>query len=176
MTKPRTMISLLRLDDDVLSAMIWEGIMISDTTYPAKYEVQPYHNILHGSVFECGSLLGFIGGTSDSATLAESKFESSPTEFTLEEWNSPEDNKYEWQLKRKIHWGGVKWLNACHTTDGSDSCCAGEATFTCESKDIEEIENGDIIKIGETEKFPTLELRRIIAEIMADTYCPEKYL
>lgn len=140
-----------------------KGTVVDPMMFGALAEA-PYHNVLEGKLFECCDLLEWIGGTYDSKGLKASRFENSPTEFTVEHWTAKEDNLYEWQLKSKTHWSGVKWLDAAHTTDGGDRMCAGIATFVCEKKEVEEIEDGPIVKIPEKEKYPQFELKRILQQ------------
>ena len=79
-------------------------------------------------------------------------------------------------MKRKTIWEGVKWLDAAHTGDGGDRMCAGIATFVCDKKTVQEVENGEIIKVPENIKHPYFELRRIIQQNMAGPKHPANYL
>lgn len=150
----------------ILNANIYEGYKVVDPMMFSALEEAPYHNVLEGSLFQCCDLLLWIGGTFDSKTLKEHKFENSPTEFTIETWKAKEDNLNEWQLKLKTIWRGVRWLDAAHTGDGGDRACAGIATFVCDEKREVEVENGEIVNVQG--KYPNQELRRLLQKTLPD--------
>lgn len=150
----------------ILNANIYEGYKVVDPMMYSPLAEAPYHNVLEGSLFQCCDLLTWIAGTYDSKQLKEHNHENQPTEFTIETWKAKEDNLYEWQLKYKTIWKGVKWLDAAHTGDGGDRACAGIATFVCDEKREVEVENGEIVNVPG--KHPSIELRRILQKGLPD--------
>jgi len=156
----------------LLNANVYEGYKVKNPMMFSSLEEAPYHNVLEGSLFQCCDLLSWIAGTYDSKQLKEHNHKNQPTEFTIETWIA-KDN--EWQLKYKTHWSGVKWLDAAHTGDGGDRACAGIATFTCESKVVEEIQDGPIVNL-EQSKHSYIDLRRVLLEQMAGPKHPASYM
>ena len=160
----------------ILNADIYEGYKVVDPLMFAPLVEAPYHNVLEGRLFQCCDLLSWIAGTYDSKELKEHNHKNQPTEFVIETWVANENDRYEWQLKRKTFWEGVKWLDAAHTGDGGDRACAGIATFVCDKKTVQEVENGEIVKVPEKEKYPEMGLRRILQQNMAGPKHPASYL
>lgn len=162
----------------LLNATIKEGFRVIDPIGFPLLEEAPYHNVLQGNVFQCCDLLSFIAGTFDSKelkSLNENK-KRTATEFVIETWTLVDDeNPCEWQLTKKTFWNGVKWLDAAHTTDGGDRCCAGVATFTCTEKIEQLIEAGEVVVVPETE-YPHIRLRDVLKENMAGPKHPASYL
>jgi hypothetical protein len=132
-------------------------------------------NVLKGRLFQCCDLLSWIAGTFDSQDLRNQVPNLPPTKFTIETWKAKEDNQYEWQLKSYTLFEGVKWLDAAHTTDGGDRACAGMATFTFEKKTVTDID-GDILKVPEAARYPSIELRRVLLEKLDGPKHPASYL
>jgi len=160
----------------LLHADIFEGVRVDDPRMFSALEPAPYYNVLKGHLFECCDLLSFVAGTYGGQDLRKGpEHYISPKEFTIEIWECQESNEYEWQLKRHITYEGVKWLDAAHTGDGGDRCCAGIATFTCEKKTVEEVENGEITVIP-NDKHPTVDLRRILQQQMDGPKHPASYM
>lgn len=157
----------------ILSANVIEGKRVINPLLRTCKEA-PYHNVLQGAFFECCDLLTFISGTYDATALKENNNGYiKPTKFAVEVWETEDDlpkqnlQSTKWQYKRNVIWGGVDWLDAAHTGDGGDSMCAGIATFTCTSKIVEEIEDGEIIVIpGKTINY-RYELKRLLQDKMA---------
>lgn len=158
----------------ILKANIYEGYKVVDPMMFGALEDVPYNNVLEGGLGQCCDLLEWIAGTYDSKILKEHNHKDQPTEFTIETWKAEITNLYEWQLKYKTIWEGVKWLDAAHTGDGGDRICAGIATFVCDKKTVVEIENGEIVKVQG--KYPSAELRRVLQQSLPDPKHPASYM
>jgi hypothetical protein len=116
--------------------------------------------VLEGDLFQCCDLLNWIAGTHDANELKEHNYKKQPTEFITETWIAKENN--EWQLKYKTHWSGVNWIDAAHTND-KNNACAGIATFSCKSKSIKEMQNGQVVNLSKG-KFTSENLRLFLME------------
>jgi hypothetical protein len=155
----------------ILDAYIHEGCRVANPLDLSPLPLAPYHNVLEGRLCQCSDLLSWIGGTFDSNTLKEKGDKNAlngPTEFTIEKWVGTGEFIDEWTLKSKTHWGGVKWLDAAHTGDGGSRMCAGIATFVCNSKVVEEIENGEVIITPPKKQYSNYELRKILQQRLPD--------
>lgn len=174
----------------ILNADIYEGYEVVNPSMYSPLKESCGKNVLEGKLFQCCDLLSWIAGTFDSKDLKNHNRPDGffqPTEFLIETWEAKEgsfgdriDTKYpklyEWQIKKKTKWEGVKWLNAAHTGDGGDRMCAGIATFTCDNKTVENIEDGEIIDVPKQTSHPYFELRSILLRRMDGPKHPESYL
>lgn len=162
----------------LLNADITEGKRVVKPDIFPLLEDAPYHNVLQGSLGQCCDLLSFIAGTYDSQQLQDLRYSnpaSIPTQFTLEEWET--EDQTIWQHKRNIVWDGVNWLDAAHTGDGGDRMCAGVATFTCSSKTVEEVSDGEKVEVPAARvKYARFELRKILLEKMDGPKHPASYM
>ncbi len=109
-----------------------------------------------GRFFECIEFLTWTIGTYDAKKLKEMKSPEGfqrPTKFSIENWDLIEENKEglidinKWQLTSTTIFDGVEWLEASHSGDGGDRCCAGVTKFNYKTMCTIPCDDGRIIEV-----------------------------